>query len=71
MEKYSNELYKGMEEYNEKTIKDGKVLELSKEYLELKKVIVKILLICLMKVARCLLLQDIERKCTEVVMTKP
>lgn len=39
MEKYSNELYKGMEEYNEKTIKDGKVLELSKEYLELKKVI--------------------------------
>lgn len=39
MEKYSNELYKGMEEYNEKTIKNGKVLELSKEYLELKKVI--------------------------------
>ena len=37
--KYSNELYKGMEEYNEKTIKNGKVLELSKEYLELKKVI--------------------------------
>ena len=27
MEKYSNELYKRMEEYNEKTIKDGKVLE--------------------------------------------
>lgn len=39
MEKYSNELYKGMEEYNEKTIKNGKVLKLSKEYLELKKVI--------------------------------
>lgn len=28
-----------MEEYNEKTIKNGEVLELSKEYLELMKVI--------------------------------
>ena len=40
IDEYSSELDKAMEEYNEKTIKEmAKLLELSKKYLELKKII--------------------------------